>query len=154
MIEGKWMDREFFLQDTLTVAKSLLGKYIVHEKEGITLAGRITETEAYIGRIDKACHAYNGKVTPRTQILYEQGGHAYVYLIYGMYYCMNVVTEPKNEAAAVLLRGVEMVEGLEQASLLRYGKPYNELSKKQKINFSALLKDQVCHPCFFVYQDR
>ncbi len=130
------LEREFYLRDTLTVAKDLLGKYLVHEQNGVLIVGRITETEAYIAAIDKACHAYDGKVTPRTQVLYAQGGTAYVYLIYGMYDCMNVVTEAEGVAAAVLLRGVELVGGIEEAAHLRYGKAYGELTKLQIKNFS------------------
>lgn len=132
----KPLKRKYYMADTLTIARDLLGKYLVRKYEGNYLIGRITETEAYIGTIDKACHAYGGKVTPRTQTLYEQGGTSYVYFIYGMYYCMNVVTEKKGSAAAVLIRGLEMVKGLETSSLLRYGLPWRELSKTQLKNFS------------------
>jgi len=130
------LPREYYLQDTLTIAQDLLGKYLVRKVEGICLAGRITETEAYIGAIDKACHAFDGKVTPRTRTLYEKGGTSYVYLIYGMYNCMNVVTEPEGAAAAVLIRGLEMVTGVEEASRLRYGVEYEELTKQQRKNFA------------------
>ena len=71
---------------------------------GELLAGRITETEAYVGRCDKACHAYNYRRTPRTETLFMAPGHAYIYFIYGMYHCLNFVTEPEGEPAAVLLR--------------------------------------------------
>lgn len=130
------LNRDFYLRDTLTVAAELLGKYLVREVDGTCLIGRITETEAYIGAIDKACHAYGGRITPRTETLFEQAGTAYVYLIYGMYHCMNVVTEPKGTAAAVLLRGVEFVRGMESASRLRYGLPLHALSKLQQKNFA------------------
>ncbi len=132
----KALGRDFYLRDTLTVAKELLGKYLVCKYNGRTIVGRITETEAYIGAIDKACHAYGGKVTPRTKTLYCMGGTSYVYLIYGMYYCMNVVTEEEGVAAAVLVRGVEILSGIEEASMLRYMKPYSELTKSQIKNFS------------------
>lgn len=130
------LKRYYYMADTLMVARDLLGKYLVRKYEGTYLIGRITETEAYIGAIDKACHAYGGKVTSRTQTLYEKGGTSYVYFIYGMYYCMNVVTEKKGSAAAVLIRGLEMVKGLETSSMLRYGLSYRELSKTQLKNFS------------------
>jgi len=132
----KPLKRNYYMADTLVVARDLLGKYLVREYEGTYLIGRITETEAYIGAIDKACHAYGGKVTPRTQTLYEQGGTSYVYFIYGMYHCMNVVTEKQGSAAAVLIRGLEMVKGLEEASMLRYGLSRQELTKSQIKNFS------------------
>lgn len=124
------------MADTLSVARDLLGKYLVRAYKGTYLIGRIIETEAYIGAIDKACHAYGGKVTPRTQTLYEQGGTSYVYFIYGMYYCMNVVTEKAGSAAAVLIRGVEIVNGLEEASMLRYGLPRRELTNARIKNLS------------------
>lgn len=127
---------DFYLQDTLTIAKELLGKYLIRVHDGEVLAGRITETEAYIGDIDKACHAYNGKVTNRTKILYENGGISYVYLIYGMYYCMNVVTEREGKAAAVLLRGVSVVKGFDKIANMRYGLNYKELTKVQLKNIS------------------
>lgn len=130
------LEREFYRRDTLTVAKELIGKYLVREYDGVLLAGRITETEAYIGAIDKACHAYGGRKTERTSTLYQSEGTAYVYLIYGMYYCMNVVTEPEGTAAAVLLRGVEMVKGLEEAARLRYNTEYDVLTRQQIRNFS------------------
>jgi len=130
------LDQEFYRRDTLTVAKDLIGKYLVREYEGELLVGRITETEAYIGAIDKACHAYGGRKTERTMTLYEQEGTSYVYFIYGMYYCMNVVTEPEGTASAVLLRGVEMIHGLETAARLRYGVEYEALTRQQIRNFS------------------
>lgn len=130
------LKREFYNRDTLKVAEELLGKYMVKKYQDQLIVGRITETEAYIGAIDKACHAYGGKQTPRTATLYMREGTAYVYFIYGMYYCMNIVTEPEGVASAVLIRGVEIVQGREQASVLRYGKPWEQLSAYQKNNFS------------------
>ena len=94
--------RDFFDRDTLTVARDLLGKYLVRRVDGDLLSGRIVETEAYIGAIDRACHAYGGRRTPRTETLYAPPGTAYVYLIYGMYHCLNFVTEGEGVAAAVL----------------------------------------------------
>ena len=116
------LSREFYSQDTLTAARLLLGKYLIRRLDsGETLAGRVTETEAYIGRCDKACHAYNCRRTPRTEILFAPPGHAYIYLIYGMYHCLNFVTEPEGEPAAVLLRAIQPVAGLETMVRLRYG---------------------------------
>jgi DNA-3-methyladenine glycosylase len=101
------------MEDSIQVAKKLLGKYLIHETpEGITKC-RIVETEAYMGVLDKGSHAYSGKVTPRTEALYEQGGISYVYLIYGMYHCMNVVVNAKGLAQGVLIRALEPVEGIE-----------------------------------------
>ena len=132
----KKLSRDFYNRDTLEVAKDLLGKYLIHHIKDKRLVSKIVETEAYIGAIDKACHAYNNRVTDRTKILYEAPGIAYVYLIYGMYYCFNVVTEEKGKAAAVLVRAVEPVEGIEEMIKNRYKKKLDEISKKQFINLA------------------
>lgn len=125
------LSRDFYEQDTLLAAKALLGKFLVRRLDGQVLAGRVTETEAYIGRCDKACHAYQYRRTPRTSTLFMAPGHAYIYLIYGMYHCLNFVTEPEGEPAAVLLRGVEVVSGAETVRRLRYGdKPLTPYRKK------------------------
>lgn len=115
------LSRDFYAGDTVAIAQALLGKLLVRRLDGQLLAGRITETEAYIGRCDKACHAYNYRRTPRTETLFRAPGHAYIYLIYGMYHCLNFVTEPEGEPAAVLLRAAEPVAGLETIQRLRYG---------------------------------
>ena len=127
--------REFFDRDTLTVARDLLGCQLVRVLNGQALVCRITETEAYIGRCDKACHAYGYKRTTRTETLFARPGTAYVYLIYGMYNCLNFVTEPEGEPAAVLIRGLEAVDGLETMQKLRYPKHTGELTSYQKKNF-------------------
>ena len=88
------LTHDFFNGDTVAIAQALLGKYLVRNRNGELLAGRITETEAYVGRCDKACHAYNYRRTPRTETLFMAPGHAYIYFIYGMYHCLNFVTEP------------------------------------------------------------
>jgi len=104
------------------IARGLLGKVLVRRlPDGTLLAGRITETEAYIGRCDKACHAYNYRRTARTETLFAPPGHAYIYLIYGMHHCLNFVTEPEGEPAAVLLRAMEPVAGSDAMFRLRYG---------------------------------
>ena len=110
------LTRDFFDRDTLTVAPALLGKYLVRSYGGTLLAGRITETEAYIGRCDKACHAYNYRRTARTETLFMAPGHAYIYFIYGMYHCLNFVTEPEGEPAAVLLRALEGAGGVDRSA--------------------------------------
>jgi DNA-3-methyladenine glycosylase len=115
------LSREFYDRDTVLVARELLGKYLVRRLDGETLVCRITETEAYIGRCDKACHAYNYKKTERTSALFQPPGHAYVYFIYGMHHCLNFVTEPEGEPAAVLIRGAEPVHGLDAMWTARYG---------------------------------
>lgn len=101
----------FYRQDAVTVAEKLLGKILVRRFEDGTIARyRITETEAYLGEEDKACHASKGR-TPRTEIMYADGGTIYVYFIYGMYWLLNVVTATENNPQAVLIRGIENIIG-------------------------------------------
>ena len=130
------LSREFYSQDTLTAARLLLGKYLIRRLDcGEVLAGRVTETEAYIGRCDKACHAYQYRRTARTETLFAPPGPAYIYLIYGMYHCLNFVTEPEGEPAAVLLRALQPVAGTETMTRLRYGdKPLTAFRKKNFLN--------------------
>ncbi len=128
------LDAAFYDRDTRLVARELLGCCLVRRWEGETLVCRITETEAYIGRMDKACHAWQYRRTARTEPLFAPPGHAYVYLIYGMYHCLNLVTEPEGEPAAVLIRGAQPVAGLAQMARLRYGKLPEELTAPQSRN--------------------
>lgn len=129
------LGQEFYNRDTVTVARDLLGKYLVRVIDGQTLAVRIQETEAYIGRIDKACHAYGYRRTQRTETLFAPPGTAYIYLIYGMHHCLNFVTEPEGEPCAVLIRGGEARGDRDALSLLRYGKPEADLAPYQRKNF-------------------
>jgi DNA-3-methyladenine glycosylase len=101
------LSRIYFNRPTLTVARSLIGKYLVRVIDGRILAGKILEVEAYVGPQDKACHASKGR-TQRTEVLFGPPGVAYVYLIYGMYHCLNVVTERKEFPSAVLIRAIEI----------------------------------------------
>ena len=107
------LPRAFYRQPTKEVAKQLLGKYLVHRYAEDTLVGRIVETEAYLGPHDLACHAAKGR-TKRTDVMFGAAGHAYVYFIYGFYNMLNLVTEAKDYPAAVLIRAVEPVRGIEQ----------------------------------------
>ncbi|MDP4177810.1 MAG: DNA-3-methyladenine glycosylase [Bacillota bacterium] len=127
----KKLRRKFYNRDTLIVAKELLGKYIIYKKDNCEYIVKIVETEAYMGIKDKACHSYNNKKTKRNEIMYGNCGILYVYLIYGMYYCANIVTREKDVPEAVLIRAAEPVKGLENMSTNRYGKDYNELNKKE-----------------------
>ena len=104
--------RAFYERNTIRVAKELLGKYLVHRAHGVERIGRIVEVEAYLGPHDLAAHSSKGK-TKRTKVMFGPPGHAYVYLIYGMHCCMNVVTEPEGHASAVLLRALEPVKNVE-----------------------------------------
>ena len=129
------LSKLFYDRDTCQVAQDLLGKYLVRVQNGIPLVVRIHETEAYVGPIDKACHAYNYRRTPRTETLFMGPGHAYIYLIYGMYHCLNFVTEPEGEPAAVLLRGLDPAAGTETMKRLRFGDaPMNAYRRKNFLN--------------------
>ncbi len=108
----KKLPREFYDRNTIVVAKELLGKFLVHKSHGVGRVGKIVETEAYLGPHDLAAHSARG-LTPRNKIMFGPPGHAYVYFIYGMYFCMNVVTEREGHASAVLLRAVEPVKNVE-----------------------------------------
>ena len=101
------LPRIYFNRSTLTVARSLVGKYLVRAIDGRILAGKIVEVEAYVGPQDKACHASKGR-TQRTDVMFGPAGVAYVYLIYGMYHCLNVVTEREEFPSAVLIRAIEI----------------------------------------------
>jgi DNA-3-methyladenine glycosylase len=109
----KKMPRDFYDRDTVLVAKDLLGKYLVHISQGVEKIGKIVEVEAYLGPHDLAAHSSRGR-TPRTEIMFGPPGHAYVYMIYGMYFCMNVVTEHEGYAAAVLLRALEPIQNISE----------------------------------------
>ncbi len=106
------IDRSFYAQPTIRVARRLLGKYLVRTHPDGKTVGKIVETEAYVGPHDLACHASKGR-TPRTDVMFGPPGHAYVYFIYGVYYCLNIVTREIGHASAVLIRALEPIEGIE-----------------------------------------
>ncbi|WP_422928427.1 DNA-3-methyladenine glycosylase [Singulisphaera sp. PoT] len=108
----KKLPRRFYDRETEIVAQELLGMLLVRRSGDETRVGRIVETEAYLGPHDLAAHSSKGR-TPRTEVMFGPPGHAYVYLIYGMYHCMNVVTQAEGLASAVLLRALEPVENIE-----------------------------------------
>ncbi|MBR4703082.1 MAG: DNA-3-methyladenine glycosylase [Oscillospiraceae bacterium] len=122
---NKPLSREFYARDALTVARALLGKTLLHGETG----GVIVETEAYIGPGDRACHAWGGKRTKRTEPLFGESGYAYVYLIYGMYCCLNVVTGGADEPQCVLIRALQPYLGLETMTARRGGRPERELCR-------------------------
>jgi DNA-3-methyladenine glycosylase len=106
------LTRAFYDRETILVARELLGKNLVHISDGAERVGRIVEVEAYLGPHDLAAHSARG-LTERTKVMFGPPGHAYVYMIYGMYFCMNVVTERAGHASAVLLRAIEPVQNVE-----------------------------------------
>lgn len=105
------LSRSFYARDAIVVAQALLGKYLVHVTDGVPRVGRIVEVEAYLGPHDRASHSSRG-LTERTKVLFGPPGHVYVYLIYGMHCCMNVVTGREGIASAVLLRALQPVENI------------------------------------------
>jgi DNA-3-methyladenine glycosylase len=106
------LPRTFYDRDTIVVAQELLGKLLIHRSHGVRRIGKIVEVEAYLGPHDLAAHSAKGR-TKRTEIMFGPPGYAYIYLIYGMYHCMNVVTEREGHASAVLLRAIEPVKNIE-----------------------------------------
>ncbi len=121
------LPRPFYRRDTVQVAQELLGTYLVREVDGRYIVGRIVETEAYVGLDDKASHASVGRTT-RNAVMFGPPGFAYVYLIYGMHYCINVVTEEEGYPAAVLIRALEPVAGVEFMRERRGNRPDVELT--------------------------
>ncbi|RPI24649.1 MAG: DNA-3-methyladenine glycosylase [Chloroflexota bacterium] len=122
MPETIQIGRDFFNLPTLEVARSVLGKRLVRLEDGRRIAGIIVEAEAYRGEEDQGCHAKAG-LTPRTRVMYGLPGHAYVYFTYGMHWMLNFVTEPQGFPAAVLIRALKPVEGIETIASRREGRP-------------------------------
>lgn len=127
----KKISREFYNRDSITVAKEILGKVLVYDNGEQRVSAKIVEAEAYRGTEDQAAHSYGGKRTPRVEVMYGEAGFAYVFMIYGMYFCLNLVTNAREIPQAVLIRAAEPVDGLELMSQRRFGKEYARLTKSQ-----------------------
>ena len=126
----KRLNRTFFNRDTQLVAPNLLGKYLVRETNNGIMIGKIIEVEAYLGPQDKACHCYGNKRTERTKIMYGKPGTLYIYYIYGMYFCLNVITEVEGFPCAVFIRQLFPVEGMDlmkENRKTKIGKNYKNL---------------------------
>lgn len=132
MVIGK----DFYQKGAIDIARNILGDFLIREVNGKKIKTMIVETESYIGATDKACHAYDYKKTERTKPLFEDGGIAYVYFIYGLYYCLNIVTNKKDEPEAVLIRAVEPLDSFDYLANIRFNKNYEELTKTQKRNLT------------------
>ncbi|AYF53262.1 DNA-3-methyladenine glycosylase [Clostridium novyi] len=130
------LNKEFYRRDTIQVAKDLLGKYIVINEDNEKIIAKIVEVEAYLGINDKAAHSYGGRRTERTKVMYEDGGCVYVFQIYGMYNCLNIVTSHKEVPQAVLIRAVEPISNIDKFSFNRFKKKFNELTKYQQKNIT------------------
>lgn len=152
----KKLPREFYLRsDTLQIAQDLLGKLLVVPAEnGERVAGMIVETEAYLGKIDKAAHSYRGRRTPRNEITYDIGGKAYVYFVYGMYFQFNVVCGAENSPHVCLIRAVEPIENIEKMRQRRGAMKDNNLTSgpgklclalniDRRLNGADLLGDKI-----------
>lgn len=126
------LNKEFYKQGALTLAKELLGKVVVRTVDNVTLKANIVETEAYIGEIDKASHAYNGRRTERTEPLFREGGISYVYFIYGKYYCFNVISGVEDKGEGVLIRALEPLNEFDYLAQKRFNQNYGELTESKK----------------------
>jgi len=131
IVENK-LSTDFYLRNVTTVAKDLLGKIIVHVHNDNILSAKIVEVEAYQGENDKASHSYGG-ISERNKVMFDAGGKLYVYLIYGIYYCANVVTGKAGQGDAILIRAVEPIDGIDLM--------FN--NRKKKVRKSNLSKQQL-----------
>ena len=128
------LPRKFYIRPVISVAKDLLGKVLVKKDGNRVLAGRIIEVEAYDGKVDKASHSYSGK-TKRNEVMFNEGGYFYVYFTYGAHYCCNVVTGKQNHGAAVLIRAVEPLIGINKMITNRFGRELK--SEKEIFNLTS-----------------
>lgn len=127
--------KNFFEQPTLELARQLIGMELVHETTQGTLSGKIVEVEAYKGPEDKAAHSYGGRRTPRTEIMYSAPGHVYMFLIYGMHHCFNIVSGPIGKPEAILIRALEPIQGIDLMLKNRYDMK-DSYSKNQSRNLT------------------
>jgi len=131
---------EFYRRkNVVQIAKELLGKILVTNWKGIVTSGRIVECEAYAGVIDKASHASGGRRTARNEIMYGEGGYAYVYLCYGIHHLFNVVTNSKDEPHAILVRALDPVEGIEEMLRRTHKKKFDNTLTRGPGNVSKAL---------------
>ena len=132
--QNKVLPRKFYIRPVLTVAKDLLGKVLIRKDENQILAARIVEVEAYDGKVDKASHSFNGK-TKRNEVMFNVGGYFYVYFTYGAHFCSNVVTGKSDHGAAVLIRAVEPLIGIDKMIKNRFNR--NLKSEKEIYNLTS-----------------
>lgn len=127
----KTLARAFYNRDSLIVAQELLGKMLVREINGQKISVKIVEAEAYMGITDRAAHSFGGRRTSRVEVMYGGPGISYVFLVYGMYYCFNIVTQEEGNPQAVLIRAAEPIDGFDLIAQNRFNKAYNQLSRSQ-----------------------
>jgi len=140
-IIGKRIQRKFFTRPTLEVAKDILGKYLIRKINGKFLIGKIVETEAYIGPKDKASHAYLGKRTIRNEAEYLIGGHIYIYLVYGMYWQLNISTNKENKPECILIRALEPIVNRKSAKICNLANGPGKLCRWLKLDKSFYAED-------------
>lgn len=131
MDKNNRLSRTFFNRETTKVAKDLLGKHLVRKTNKGNMIGKIIEVEAYLGPSDKACHCYQYKKTEKTKIMYMKPGTIYIYYIYGIYFCLNVITEEEGMPCAVFIRQLYPIKGIDlmkQNRNVRIGKNYKNLT--------------------------
>lgn len=128
--------RDFYKKNSVQLSKDLLGKILVRIIDGKRISCRISEVEAYMGTIDKAAHSYSGKKTARTDVMFGEAGHLYVFFIYGMYSCANIVAADIDIPEAVLIRAGIPLEGFDEMAYRRFKKKYSELSNREKKNLA------------------
>ena len=128
------LPRKFYIRPVIVVAKDLLGKVLIKKEGDNILVGRIVEVEAYDGNIDEASHSFKGK-TKRNEVMFNEGGFFYVYFTYGAHYCCNIVTGKKDHGAAVLIRAIEPLEGIDLMTENRFGRKLK--SEKEIFNLTS-----------------